>query len=110
MRAYSLYICDRSKVCLFHRDWTSQAQQDTQAYNKFITLYGMVFQMKLFTAAADPTKPIGDEPGSKPDGMRLLPIGQGTGFRCARPAPCRPQCAPCTWACGLGQQEPEAIT
>ena len=43
--------------------------------------------MKLFATAADPTKPVGEEEGCKPDGMRPTPIGEGTGFRCGH----RPQ-------------------
>lgn len=81
MRAYSLYICDRSKVCLFHRDWTESSADEATKHNNFITLYGLFFQMKLFATAADPTKPIGTKPGCKPDGMRPMPIGEGTSFR-----------------------------
>jgi hypothetical protein len=81
MRAFSIYICDRSKHCLFHKDWTSSALDEAAAHNRFITLYGLIFQMKLFTSAADPTKPIGTTPGCKPDGMRPTAIGEGTGFR-----------------------------
>ena len=83
MRAFSLYICDRSKQCLFHKDWTATVQDEAAAHNNFITLYGLFFQMKLFATAADPTKPIGDREGCKPDGMRPVASGEGTGFRCA---------------------------
>lgn len=82
MRAFSLYICDRSKQCLFHKDWTPTVQDEAAAHNNFITLYGLFFQMKLFATAADPTKPTGDRDGCKPDGMRPVAIGEGTGFRC----------------------------
>jgi hypothetical protein len=37
--------------------------------------------MKLFTTAADPTKPVGNQEGGKADGMRPTPIGEGTAFR-----------------------------
>jgi Sybindin-like family len=87
MRAYSVYICDRSKVCLFHRDWTASALDEGAEYNRFITMYGLFFQMKLFATAADPTKPVGNQAGCKPDGMRPTPIGEGTGFRCSAATP-----------------------
>ena len=83
-RAFSLYICDRSKVCLYHRDWiaSSRDTSSTQSAHDFITTYGLCFQMKLFTTAADPTKPVGPNDDEKADGMRPTPIGEGTAFRC----------------------------
>jgi hypothetical protein len=85
-RAFSLYVCDRSKVCLYHRDWLSSGRDVSSAnsLHEFITTYGVCFQMKLFATAADPTKPIGLKPGCKADGMRPTPIGEGTGFRCVK--------------------------
>lgn len=83
-RAFSLYICDRSKVCLYHRDWIASSRDTslTQTAHDFITTYGLCFQMKLFTTAADPTKPVGSHDDEKADGMRPTPIGEGTAFRC----------------------------
>lgn len=83
-KAFSLYICDRSKECLYHRDWIASARETsaTQRSHDFITTYGLCFQMKLFTTAADPTKAIGMSEGCKADGMRPTPIGEGTEFRC----------------------------
>ena len=84
MRAFSLYVCDRSKTLLFHKDWTTNVRDETAAQNRFITLYGLFYQMKLFATAADPTKPTGTGDGCKTDGMRPTVIGEGTGFRCVQ--------------------------
>lgn len=76
-QCYSVFICDRSKTCLFHRDWARTTQSTADKDNDFKSLYGFFFQMGLFTSAIDPTK------ASKPEYMTPLRIGQGTGFRCA---------------------------
>ena len=109
MRAFSVYICDRSKVCLYHRDWSGTPKDEAAQHNDFITLYGLFFQMKLFATAADPTKAVGSQEGCKPDGMRPTPIGEGTGFRYALPHKMKlgnesACCLDWTWPCSRGMQ------
>ena len=73
-RCFNFYICDRSKLCLYHREWTRGKAAQTND-DEFKSLYGLFFQMKLFTSVIDPTK---DE---KPAYMSPQRIGEGTSFK-----------------------------